>query len=266
MHKLISNLLLQMETRNLESFSVIPWAQPVLSFGSIAQSKMATLGLNPSNREFVDQYGNELTGGARRFHTLSSLDIQSWHEADPRHKKSLVDACENYFNGNPYDNWFRALERIFSGSSLSYYGMFAEVCHLDIVPFATFEKWGELSPSKRSGLIAATGNTLGNILRHSNIEVLILNGQSIIEALQEASGTHLNRKNVPGWSLPRKNSGGVKGFSYKGKISQVGGVCLKRDVNVLGFNHNIQSSFGVTSKVKSGITTWITKNTREVLC
>lgn len=266
MKKLLENLLSQLDGRDLENSSVIPWAQPVVSFGCIGRSKMATLGLNPSNREFVDQNGLELSGENRRFHTLSSLGLQSWAEASLNDKKKMLGACEEYFNGNPYDNWFLALERIFSGSNLSYYGMFSEVCHLDIVPFVTFEKWGELSPSKRSGLISATGDTLGNILKQSSIEVLILNGQSVIEALQEASGTRLDRKNVKGWSLPRKNSNGVEGFSYKGKISRVGRVNLKRDINILGFNHNIQSSFGVTSEVKLGIRSWITKNTKEVLC
>lgn len=266
MRKLLENLLAQLESRDLERASVIPWAQPVVSFGNISRSKMATLGLNPSNREFVDQCGVELSGDDRRFHTLSSLGIRKWGMASANDRKRILTACDEYFNGNPYDSWFRALERIFSGSSLSYYGMFSEVCHLDIVPFATFDKWGELSPSNRSHLIAATGGTLGNILKHSNIEVLILNGQSVIEALQEASGTRLDRRSVPGWILPRRNSNGVEGFSYKGRISRVGRINLNRDINVLGFNHNIQSSFGVTSEVKLGIRSWITKNTKEVFC
>src|ERR1700738_3082657 len=46
---------------------IIPWSCPVLSFGNPLTASVATLGLNPSNREFVDEAGNELDGPFRRF-------------------------------------------------------------------------------------------------------------------------------------------------------------------------------------------------------
>lgn|ERR1700688_2215103 len=59
---------------------MIPWACPIPSFGDLWRSRVATLGFNPSNREFVDEAGNELQGGSRRFPTLKSLSLGSWSE------------------------------------------------------------------------------------------------------------------------------------------------------------------------------------------
>jgi hypothetical protein len=53
--------------------SVIEWGCPVPCFGNISRARVATVGLNPSNREFVDETGHELAGEFRRFHTLASL-------------------------------------------------------------------------------------------------------------------------------------------------------------------------------------------------
>jgi hypothetical protein len=57
------------------SRGVIPWSSPVPYFGSPSSAIIGTVGLNPSNREFVDSSGNELDGPARRFHTLNSLGL-----------------------------------------------------------------------------------------------------------------------------------------------------------------------------------------------
>jgi hypothetical protein len=42
------------------------------------------------------------------------------------------------------------------------------------------------------------------------------------------------------------------------------GIDLGRPVLVLGYNHNIQSSFGVTAKVKCAIRKWFAAVTKEV--
>ena len=80
----------------------ILWRYP-----SVAQ--VATVGINPSNLEFMDEAGNELQGAARRFHTLTSLGLQSWGEADSRHLETIAHSCSAYFDRNPYDRWFKRL-------------------------------------------------------------------------------------------------------------------------------------------------------------
>ena len=78
----IRSLLPQLSQESLRQAGIIPWSSPVPVFGSIDDSEVATVGLNPSNREFVDAHGNELEGAARRFHTLRSLCLERWADAD----------------------------------------------------------------------------------------------------------------------------------------------------------------------------------------
>jgi len=70
---------------------------------------------------------------------------------------------------------------------------------------------------------------------------------------------------MPSWSLPRRDSSGVPGFGYRGIIRHLSGIKLNHDILVLGFNHNIQSSFGVTKGVIGAIRDWLRKSSEEVL-
>lgn len=264
--EILSNLIQRLDSPELSDLSVIPWATPVISFGNLSSSRIATLGLNPSNREFVDSSGVELTGNYRRFHTLGSLNIEGWSEVREEHIEKIKSSCDEYFDKNPYDRWFKSLEKLIAGSGISYYGLFSNACHLDIVPYVTSTKWGELSIVQRHSLLKMTADSLGLLLRESNIEILILNGQSVIENLQSASRCSFKREIIQDWVLPRRSTKGVTGYAYTGTISQVSGVELGRKVHVLGYNHNIQSSFGVTKKVKDAIQEWISRSTKEVFC
>jgi len=263
---ILSDLLCRLGRPSLEEASVIQWAAPVISFGDLSSSRVATLGLNPSNREFVNAQGQELVGNARRFHTLTSLGLDSWSQVEERHLDLILESCIGYFHGNPYDSWFKALERLFVDAGASYYGMFANACHLDLVPYATTTKWGALSSRQRSSLLRESGDVLGLLLRQSDVEVIVLNGQSVIENLKVIAECSFRKKPVQAWMLPRKNSRGVEGFAYTGKVSRICGVDLEREVSLLGYNHNIQSSFGVTSQVRQGIQKWISNSALEVFC
>jgi len=263
---ILATLVERLEHTELREMNVIPWAAPVISFGDLSRSKIATLGLNPSNREFVDTEGRELEGISRRFHTLNSLRINRWSDVRKVHLKQILDSCNNYFSGNPYDGWFQALNKLIVGANVSYYGLFSDACHLDLVPYATSCKWVELTTSQRNKLLKSAGDVLGMLLRESPVEVIILNGQSVIENLQGIGCCVFERKAIPAWTLPRRTSAGVTGYAYTGTLTQISGVSLGREVQILGYSHNIQSSFGVTSQVKSSIQQWITRSTGEVFC
>lgn len=237
---------------------MIPWSCPVPSFGDPSLAVVATLGLNPSNREFVDGSGKELDGAVRRFHTLTSLGLPGWSEATARHLQLIVDSCRAYFSRNPYDGWFRKLDYLISGTEASYYHRSAGACHLDLIPYATSCKWTELTPKQRSVLVSVSGDTLGLLLRDSKIRLLILNGNSVVEQFQSMAGVELEKRVMTQWALPRRQSD-VAGIAYKGIVHEVSGIRLQRDLLALGFNHNIQSSFGVTTQVRDRIRRWITR-------
>ncbi len=242
---------------------MIHWGSPVPSFGNLSNARVATVGLNPSNREFMDEKGKELQGTARRFHTLRSLGLKSWSDVDARHIRLIIESCYSYFNGNPYDRWFRKLDRIIVGANASFYDPFHAACHLDLIPFATISKWTELTNRQRSLLISISGDTLGLLLRDSQVRILILNGESVVKQFQNIASVHLERYDMATWSLPRRLKSDVKGIAYKGIVNNLSGISLGHNLLVLGYNHNIQSSFGVTSKVIHLISEWIGQEYEE---
>jgi len=236
---------------------VISWGCPIPFFGDLTSALVATVGINPSNREFVDVAGRALMGFDRRLPTLASLGINRWGEIDASHLNEIIEACRRYFERNPYDRWFRVLEQILEPSGLTFYGNQPTSCHVDLVPFATKEKWGTLSGFEQTQLLALGADALGRLLRDSSLDLLVLNGRSVVNHFEMMTDSNLSRTLMKSWSLPRDGGSPVKGVAYSGEISEMGGVDLGRSIRVVGYNHNLQSSFGVTSRVVSNIGRWL---------
>jgi hypothetical protein len=251
----LATLLDRLDRPDLRATNVMSWAAPIPAFGDVSTSTIATVGLNPSNREFLDRRGAVLEGRQRRFHTLESLRISSWAEADARHIRLMLDSCIRYFALNPYDIWFKRLDQLIARTAFSFYGSGA--CHLDLIPYATSEKWTDLDAWERSALLAVAADALASLLRNSPIRVLILNGRTVVKRFEEMTGTRLREREMRSWSLPRRSGLDVPGFSYKGWIEELHGVIFAQPVLVLGYNHNIQSSYGVTNFVMRAIGQWI---------
>lgn len=265
MHTTLITLINRLDNSRVLDANVIQWGCPVPSFGDLSNSRVASLGLNPSNREFVDEFGNELEGSSRRFHTLRSLGLRAWSDVDARHLRMILESCRDYFASNPYDRWFNKLEQVISGTKASYYDTLDPACHLDLVPYATACKWTELTSKQRALLVAIAGDTLGLILRDSPVRLLILNGRSVVEQFQDIAGVNLDSQEMPSWSLPRQSRLNVSGVAYKGVIDTISGIRLRHKVVVLGYNHNLQSSFGVTTEVIQAIHSWIAQTSKEAV-
>jgi hypothetical protein len=265
MVEMLSTLVRRLDALTVEATNIIPWSCPVPAFGDLSTSFVATLGLNPSNREFVDEAGNELDGPARRLHTLKSLGLTRWAEAETGHLERIEDSCRRYFSRNPYNEWFRSLDQVISGTRASYYSMFAGACHLDLIPYATKCKWTDLTTRQRASLLSLAGDALGLLLRDSPVRLIVVNGRTVIENLQRVACVDFDRVEMGDWTLPRRAGSGVAGFAFRGAVRRIAGVDIGRSVLVLGFNHNIQSSYGVTSDVKDAIRQWITHAANEVI-
>ena len=109
------------------------------------------------------------------------------------------------------------------------------------------------------------GGVLSLLLQGASIRTLILNGSSVINHFERISGFRLAKEEMPGWELPRSSGPMVKGYAYLGAISAISGIELGYDLLVLGFNHNIQGSFGVTRRVIDGIREWVGQASKERL-
>lgn len=95
------------------------------------------------------------------------------------------------------------------------------------------------------------------------MKVLILNGRSVVDQFQAGADSPLDSEVMAGWTLPRRSRPDVVGVGYRGTVGTLYGVSLGRELLVLGFNHNIQGSFGVTGSVIRAIRDWIASNTSK---
>jgi hypothetical protein len=211
----------------------------------------------------MDELGEELEGTFRRFHTLKSLGIASWSDADARHLCLILESCRTYFLGNPYDRWFKRLDQVVSGAHASFYDVSRRACHLDLIPYATARKWTELTAHQRASLLAVAADTLGLLLKDSPVRILILNGRSVVEQFQDIAGIRLEGQQMPAWSLARQPKPVVMGVGYTGVVRTLSGIKLPHEILVLGYNHNLQSSFGVTKEVILAIRDWISRAVDE---
>ncbi len=248
-----------------EALSIIPWASPVLFFGSVLDSAVATLGLNPSNLEFVDKHGQELIVPNNRFETLRTLKINSWKDASDTGLLKVINSYDQYFslNGKPYNQWFKKLDKVIIGLGVSFYNNFFPACHLDLVPFATSNKWSSLSLQQRNELLAIGIPTLSCLLQYSCIRILILNGVSVVKNFEQLAGVKLSCQEMPDWVLNRENGKCIKGYAYKGRIKSISDSPLNKEILILGYSHNIQSSYGITTKVIRSIRNWIVHVAKE---
>ena len=257
LYSILVGLINRMDRRTAARTGLIPWGPPIPTFGDLIGSRVATVGLNPSNREFMDAQGQELRGACRRFHTLRSLGLTSWSDIDARHLSQILDACGAYFHTKPYSRWFRPLDYVLAGTHTSYYTASSSACHLDLIPYATATKWTALSLAQRAALLDLAGNSLAELLRDSRIRVILLNGHSVVDQFRVLTHAELEAKPMADWGLPRRAGSSVAGISYMARLNRLGGLSLNREVLVLGYNHNLQSSFGVTAHVVRAIRDWV---------
>jgi hypothetical protein len=257
MYGAMTALLEMLEAHQSAGLGVINWGCPVPFFGHIESARLATVGINPSNREFVGTNGCELAGHDRRFPTLGSLGLSSWSQADFVALRAILLACREYFERNPYDGWFGSLQRIIEPTGHSYYAPRSDACHLDVVPWATADKWGTLSASSRRQLAERAAQALADLIACSPLTMLVLNGKEVISHFETLAGRQLHARWMSAWDLPRRSSRAVPGLAYYDRISSIAGIPLDREVLVVGYNHNLQSSFGVTTAVRDSISQWI---------
>jgi hypothetical protein len=114
-------------------------------------------------------------------------------------------------------------------------------------------------------LLAIASDALGLLVRDSPIQILILNGKSVVETFQNLAGVKLKKRDMREWTLPRQSTRDVVGISYRGVINAISDIPLGRDILVLGYNHNLQSSFGVTKQVTQSIQKWISQVSKDII-
>ena len=208
---------------------VVPGSTPVVAFGNVQTAKVATLGWNPSKLEFLDEQGNGLAGTKQRLETLTSLGESDLSSASHEVIRRVVEGCNAYFQRCPYERWFKVLQKVLIHLGKSYYD--GTACHLDLVQWSTDPTWRHLSRVQRKNLVDTDLPFLREQLSQEHIELLLLNGSGIAKMFSKSFGCNLPERMFPG-DTPLK--------LFVGRTDH--------EVRVIGWNKNLQSSFGVSNK------------------
>jgi hypothetical protein len=237
----ISEYLARMVRRSAPASIVIPRTTPVIAFGDPRRARVATLGINPSWREFQTKDGILLSGVTRRLSTLRSLASQDTVELTDDQIKIVISECADYFSRNPYRRWFDPLDRVLKdGLGASFYD--GGACHLDLVQWATAPAWGKLSRAVKRTLLRESLPHLQNQLRFGSVKLVVLNGR---EVLKQITSIGLAKLDLTG-KLQRNARAPCSLYSGCGEGARF-----------LGWSTNLQSSFGVSSEFRNQLARWL---------
>jgi len=227
---------------------VVEGSTPVVSFGDFQKVRVATLGINPSNLEFVDQKGELRQGEKRRLAVLDSLKAESLGRLTDSQAETVIDECNRYFDVNPY-SWFKTLDEVIQpGLGVSYFD--GTLCHLDLCQWATKKKWGDLDSRTRNFLLEDGLSHLRNQLTKSSISLVIVNGRSV-----------WNQIEVSGMGTPKKI--GTLHFGAKKTSCQMLDMKFE-NVRFVGWTANLQSQNGANSKIfLADLASWLTTNGKK---
>jgi hypothetical protein len=212
---------------------VVPGSTPVVAFGDPRNAEAATLGINPSHREFADN-GVLLSGGDRRLATLQSLGANRLDRLTDRQVAEVVNDCAAYFQRRPYRRWFDPLDDLlYASTGCSYYD--GTACHLDLVQWASDPAWGQISDSDVRKMLLDDGVPhLRAQLAHDNVRLVLLNGRQVLDQVQAVGLATLDESGT----IPL---GQRSCRLYVGEGS---------GVHWVGWSANLQSSFGVSNAFK----------------
>lgn len=169
-----------------EGLHVLAGSLPVVSFGDPDVATVATLSLNPSWIEFQSKSGEWLLGDRRRLAFLVSLSVEDPRQLTDEQVAEVVAESSGYFRGaNWYRGWFHWLESLLQATGAGSY-LDGSACHLDLVQWATKPAQGDLPREAWNRLVEQDRDFLRWQLRNSNVEVVLLNGASIVEELVRA--------------------------------------------------------------------------------
>lgn len=212
----------------------------MISFGDASKASIATLGLNPSKREFLSERGHLLVGSGRRLATHQSLGCSNLRDAPASVIQQVLDDSNRYFCRNPYE-WFSKFTPILEACGVSYYE--GSACSLDLVQWATTPVWGKLTEETKEGLLSAGTHFLDSQLRENqNIKLVLANGAGVIKHLEDWLGLRFHQTDL------------VARFSVRNAPLFTGEFTEGlRQIPIIGWRVNLQSDKGVYGVTKNGI-------------
>ena len=172
--------------RRPPSASTVPGTLPVLFFGDLFKAEVATIGLNPSDQEYLTREGSLLFGPAQRFATTASLGADNRSALSDEQCAAAVERMRAYYDpGKPvFGAWFSALSRVIEGLGVRFRDRTA--AHLDLVQESTRPVWSALGRVEREELLKQDLPFLAWELREFSLRAVICNGKTV--------GVHVRRE------------------------------------------------------------------------
>ena len=221
---------------------VVPGSTPVVAFGDPARARVATLGINPSRREFTDEQGRMLTDAHRRLATLASLGASRLDRLDDAQVASVVAECGAYFRRQPYRRWFDPLDALIrAGTGASFYDETA--CHLDLVQWATDPVWGQMPDQRARRALIEDGvpHLRSQLAANQRIRLVLCNGRQVIDQVRAAGLADLAEIGVI-------RHGTVTCYLYAAE---------QGTRRWLGWSANLQSGRGISTAFKDELAGWL---------
>jgi hypothetical protein len=164
---------------------VVPVTTPVVSFGDISRARIATISINPSHREFVDSKGALLAPGKKRLVDRESLAGAFERELTKQDAQAVLDGCNSYFTHGKTYGWFKTMQAAALDPFNIHYAS-GSACHLDLVQWATYPIWRDLSNAQRQQLLQEDSSFLAHQLKSHTFSLVLMNGQQVVSQLTEA--------------------------------------------------------------------------------
>jgi hypothetical protein len=215
-----------------EAAAFVQGSTPVISFGDVLTAEVATIGINPSRREFDDN--GWLTGATRRLATLESLAAEPGLSLTYEQARQVVEDCNRYFlpSRNPYWRWFKRLDELLTRSIGTSYRD-GTACHLDLVQWATDPIWGKLTDkAERRALLVEGRPHLERLLSESNVHLVLAAGRAVT--------TQLKRIGLVTWEEVDKIPLGATTCTLLRGTGE--------GISYVGWSTNVQSGWGVSNE------------------
>ena len=164
---------------------VVKNSTPVVSFGNPYKALVATVGINPSSKEFLDNKNNILPQDQKRLVDLDSLNKTNLNQLDEKDAERIIESCYNYFKTGNHYKWFDQMEEhVLEPTGYSYFDDTA--CHLDLIQWATDPVWsGIKSKEVQNMLLEQDKEFFIHQINKYNFETVFLNGKTVVEQVEK---------------------------------------------------------------------------------
>jgi len=192
---------------------------PVPVFGNHTSPsvRVATVGLNPSATEFVNNIG-DWKPATKRLPLVTDFGVRERNYMSVENLELAANLRATYFE-RPYHSWFNSLQNLLSAVNIDWNYSTGTAVHLDLVACGTWRAWGKMSERTTDELVRNCHQHLKRTLTEMSDEtLLLLDGSKVHTTLAAYFGidepVETEIGNVTAWRGSLQIEG--KCFQYKG--------------------------------------------------